>query len=149
MVNVMAMVGSSIWMGGSGFGRFRAGDGLADGDAFHAGDGQDVARPADGFIDALQPFERIELGDLGVVHGAVALGDGHVVAVLERAVEDAADAEAAEIVAVIQVGDQHLEHAVGVADGRRDVLHDGVEQGRRSVASSSILDLATPVLAMV
>ena len=58
-------------------GRFGVGHGLADGDAFHAGDGQDVARPADGFVHALQPFEGVELGDLGGVEGAVALGDGH------------------------------------------------------------------------
>src|ERR1035438_2692408 len=107
---------------------FRAGDGLPDGDAFHAGDGQNVALPPDGFIDALQPLERIQLGDLGGVHCAVALGDGHVVAVLEGAVDHAADAQTAEIIAVIQVGDQHLQHAVRVAHGWRNVLHDGVEQ---------------------
>src|ERR1035441_4753318 len=110
-------------------GSFRAGDGLSDRNAFDAGDGQDIALPADGFIHALQPLERIELGDLGVVHAAVALGDGHVVAVLERAVDYAADTEAAQIVAVIQVGDEHLQHAVRVAHGWRDVLHDGVEEG--------------------
>src|ERR1017187_2461408 len=107
---------------------FRAGDGLPDGDAFHAGDGQNVALPPDGFIDALEPLERIQLGDLGGVHCAVALGDGHVVAVLEGAVDHAADAQAAEIIAVIQVGNQHLQDAIRVAHGRRNVLHDGVEQ---------------------
>ena len=69
---------------------------------------------------------------------------------LQRAVEDAADAEAAEVVAVIQVGDQHLQDAVGIADGRRNVLHDGVEQrpqvGRTRLPSCV---LAMPVLAMV
>ena len=46
--------------------RFRsldAGDGLADGDAFHAGDGEEVARQPDGFVDALEPFEGVKLGD--------------------------------------------------------------------------------------
>ena len=43
MVNVMAMVGSSIWMCGSGLRSLGAGHRLADGDAFHAGDGQNVA----------------------------------------------------------------------------------------------------------
>ena len=61
--------------------RFRAGDRLADGDAFHAGDRQNVAGPADGFIHALQSFEGIQLGDLGLVKRAVQLGDGHFVAV--------------------------------------------------------------------
>ena len=85
------MVGSSIWMGGSGSG-FPAGHGLTDADAFDAGDGQDVARPADGFIDPFEPFEGVQLGDLRGVHRSVALDDGDVVAVLERAVEHAADA---------------------------------------------------------
>ena len=81
MVNVIAMVGSSIWMCGERLRRFGAGDGLADGDAFDAGDGQNVAGPADGFVDALQSFERIQLGDLGFVERAVELGDGHFIAV--------------------------------------------------------------------
>ena len=54
---------------------FRAGDGLADGDAFDAGDRQNVARPADGFVHALQAFEGVELGDLGLLKRAVELGD--------------------------------------------------------------------------
>src|SRR5258706_1358461 len=38
---------------------FRAGHGLTDGDALDAGDREDVARPADGFVDTLQAFERV------------------------------------------------------------------------------------------
>src|ERR1039458_528872 len=108
---------------------FRGGHRLADRDAFHSGDGQDIALPADGFIHPLQPLERIQLGDLGGVQRAVALGDGHVIAVLKRAVYHPADAQAPQIIAVVQVGDQHLEYAVRVADRWWDVLHDGVEQG--------------------
>ncbi len=48
-------------------GGFGAGDRFPDGDAFDAGDGENVARLADGFIDALQAFERIQLGDVGFV----------------------------------------------------------------------------------
>ena len=39
----MAMVGSSMTIGGSGCGILDVGDGLADGDAGDAGDGDDVA----------------------------------------------------------------------------------------------------------
>ena len=88
MVNIIAMVGSSIWMCGSGCGCFGAGDGLADGDAFHAGDRQNVAGPADGFVHALQAFERVQLGDARLLEDAVQLGDGHFVAVPQRAVEN-------------------------------------------------------------
>jgi hypothetical protein len=44
-------------------GRLRAGHRLADGDALDAGDGQNVSRAAHRFVDALQSFERIQLGD--------------------------------------------------------------------------------------
>ena len=64
MVNVIAIVGSSIWMCGSGFRILGVRDGLADGDAFHARDGQNVAGPANGFVHALQAFERVQLRDL-------------------------------------------------------------------------------------
>src|SRR5271157_4645229 len=108
--------------------RFGAGDGLADGDALHAGDGEQVAGNSHGFVDALEPFERVELGDAGVVERAVALGDGHGVAISQGAIENAADGQAAQVIAVIQVGHQHLEHAIGIAHGRRNVLDDGVEE---------------------
>ena len=42
-LNWMAMVGSSMMMSGSGAGFSTLGDGFADGDAFDAGDGYDVA----------------------------------------------------------------------------------------------------------
>ena len=45
-----------------------------------------------------------------------------------RAVEDARDGEAAEVVAVIEIGDQNLQRAGGVAFGRGNGLHDGFEQ---------------------
>ncbi len=86
-------------------GRDGAGDGLADGDAFDAGDGQDVAGAADGFVDALESGEGIELGDFGFVERAVEFRDGHFVAEAQRSVEDAADGEASEVVAVIEIRD--------------------------------------------
>src|SRR5262249_23246301 len=41
----------------------------------------------------------------------------------------APNGEAAEIVAVIEIGDQQLEDGVGIALRRRDVFDDGVEEG--------------------
>ena len=58
--------------------------------------------------------------------------------------------QAAQVVAVIQVGDEHLQDGVGIAGRRRDVLQDGVEQ--RAQIGGRIFHacvLATPVLAMV
>ena len=82
----------------------------------------------DGFIHALQAFERIELGDARLVERAVELGDGHFVAVPQRAVEHAADGQAAQVIAVIEIGDQQLQDRIGIARRRRDVLQDGFEQ---------------------
>ena len=144
------MVGSSIWMCGERLRRLRAGHSLADGDSFHARDRQNVARTADGFIDALQSFERIQLGDLGLVKRAVQLGDGHFIAVPQRAVEHAADGQAAQVIAVIEIRHQQLQDAVGIADGRGDVLQDRVEQ-RAQVAFLRRRDrsLRCPRLALV
>ena len=48
--------------------------------------------------------------------------------VLQRAVEDAGDGEAAEVVGVVEVGDQDLQHAVGIALGRRNGRDDRFEE---------------------
>ena len=109
MVNVMAMVGSSIWMRGSGSGILDAGHRIADGDALHAGDRQNVARTAHRFVHALQPFKRIQLGDLRVVERAVDLRDGNLVAVVQHAVEHAANRQPAQIIAVIEIRHQNLQ----------------------------------------
>jgi hypothetical protein len=126
-----------------------AGDGFADGDAFHAGDGQKVAGPADGFVHPLQAFERVQLGDAGGVLRAVQLADGHGVAEAQRAGEDAPDGQAPQVVAVIQVGDQHLQHLVRIARRLGDMPQDGVEQRLQVGRGSSMEFFATPVLATV
>jgi hypothetical protein len=41
---------------------------------------------------------------------------------------DAADADDADVVVVVEAGDAHLERAVGVDRRRRHVLHDRLEQ---------------------
>ena len=46
---------------------FGAGNGLADGDALHSRDGENIARAAQRFVDTLQTFERIHLCDFGFV----------------------------------------------------------------------------------
>ena len=141
MVNVIAMVGSSIWIGGSGLGV----SALVTVSPMVMPSTPAMARMspgrADGLVHALQAFERVQLGDLGFVNGAVELADGDFVAVAQRAVEDAADGEAAQIVAVIEIGDQHLQNR------RRDrpagggmCLDDRVEEraAGRSRSSSSV-----------
>ena len=52
--------------------------------------------------------------------GAVELGDVVLLAGAQGAVEDAADGEAAEVVAVVEVGDQDLQRRLGIAARRRE-----------------------------
>jgi hypothetical protein len=78
--NCMAMVGSSMTISGKRRGILDVGDGLADGDAFDAGDGDDVAGLGLLDVGALESAEAEELGDLGLLQRAVALGDGDFLA---------------------------------------------------------------------
>ena len=75
-----------------------------------------------------RPSKAIELGDLGVLHGGIELHHRHGIADLDAAVEDAADGDAAEVVARVEVGDQQLQRRIGIAARRRHVLDDRVEQ---------------------
>jgi hypothetical protein len=119
-------------------------DRFADGDALNAGEADDVA--GGGLFDfrALQAIEGKQLGDLRLLNGPTELQHRHRAVQLHGAVEDAADRDASEVVARVEIGDRDLQRRVGVAAGRRHVLDDRVEQRRRfrrlrrsSVASPS------------
>ena len=74
---------------------FESGDGFADLDAFDAGDGDDVTgNDGVGFI-AFEAAEGEELGDVRGVQRAVELADADFLAAIQRAIEDAADGQAA------------------------------------------------------
>ena len=74
MVNIIAMVGSSIWICGSGCG-FSA---LVTVSPMVMPSTPAIARMspgcAYGFVHALQSLERVQLGDLGLLQRAVELG---------------------------------------------------------------------------
>ncbi len=71
----------------------------------------------------------------------VQLADGNGIPDVDPAVEDAADGNAPEVVARIQVGDQQLQRRVGIAARRRHMLDDGVEQ-RPEVGPQGVLIVA-------
>ena len=96
-------------------------------------------------LDALQAVEREQLGDLGVLEGAIELDDGDRIVQLDGAVEDAADGDAAEIVAGVQVGDQHLQRRRRIALRRRHVLDDGVEERPQILAANGRIARGHPV----
>ena len=92
-------------------------------------DGDDVAGLALVDLDALQAHEAEHLQHLagpGASAFAVDHRDRHVL--LQRAALDAADADHADEVVVVQLADAHLERAVAVDRRRRHVLHDRLEQ---------------------
>jgi hypothetical protein len=107
-----------------GDGLLRVGDGVADVHLVQPNHGADVAG---GQLRHLAAAEAVELQHLHhrVVDAlAVALEQGHALALADLAGHDAADADAADVLAVVDVADQHLERGVGVALGAGDVLED-------------------------
>ena len=105
MVNVIAMVGSSIWIGGSGLGV----SALVMVSPMVMPSTPAMARmsPVRPMVSStrFRPSKEYSLVILVLWIRAVEFGDGDFVAVAQRAVEDAADGEAAEVVAVIEIGD--------------------------------------------
>jgi len=85
---------------------------------------KDVAGRRFGDIDALQAVEGHELRHPGLVHLAFELADHHLVADFDAAVEDAADRDPPQVVARIEVRDQHLQRRFGIALRRRNGLEN-------------------------
>ena len=126
------------------------GDGFADRDVFDAGQADDVAGGRLGDLDPLQAFEGEQLRDLRLLHPchrACTPRPGSPT--LTRAVEDAADRDAAEVVARVEVGDEHLQRRVGVAARRRHVSTMASNSGRRSSPAPSADGLDVPARALV
>ena len=93
--------------------------------------------PARGLLDvhALQSVEGEQLGDARLLRsGRPACRWRSASPTCDLAVEDAADGDAAQVVAGVEVGDEHLQRAAGIAARRRDVSEDGVEQRAEVVA---------------
>src|SRR5712672_3767026 len=103
-------------------------DAFADLDAFDAGDGHQVAREnVFGFV-AFEPAKSVELGDAGGIEFAVELADANFRAALDGAVEHAADGDAAEKIAVIEIHHLDLQDAFRIAGRRGDGFDDSLEE---------------------
>ena len=135
---------------GQRIGSLVAGDGLADGDAGDAGYGDDIAQFGFRDVGALQAAEAEELGDLDLFDLTAQLGDADFFAGAQGAVENARNGQAAEVVAVVEIGDQDLQRRGGISGGRRNGLDDGFKQRLkidRPGTSRSVV--AVPSLALV
>ncbi len=91
------------------------GERLADRDARNAGNRDDIAERGLGDVGALEAIEAEQLGDLDVLQRAVALGNGDLLPVAQRAVEDARNGQPAKVVGVVEVRDQDLQRAFRIA----------------------------------
>ncbi len=104
-------------------------EGVGDVQLVHAGYADDIA--GGGFLDfhALQTGVTHDLQDTAVTLLAVGADGGHRAVGLDGAASDAADTDHTEEAVVVQLGDLHLERAVDVHLGRRNMVDDGLEQG--------------------
>ena len=103
-------------------------DAFADLDSFHAGDGDKIARANSLRFIALQSTKRVELGDPRGDKFSIQLADADIFAALQRAVKHAANRDAPEKIAVVQIHNLNLQHAIGIARRRRNAFHDGFKQ---------------------
>ncbi len=111
-----------------GDGLVEVGDGVADVHVLQADHGADVAGADLVRLDAPEAIEDVELGDGVVDAPAVRLEMGDALALLDLAGEHPADGDAANVIAVVQRDDQHLQGGVQIDVRRRHVLQNGVEQ---------------------
>ena len=96
----------------------------------HAGDGDDVARKGLLRLLAAQGLEGVELlDDRLVALVAAVLDDEHLVSRGDLAAVEAAGADAADVLAVVDRADLHGDGALGVDLRGGDVLENRVEQG--------------------
>src|SRR6478752_8698985 len=110
------------------------GEGLADGDVGDAGHGDDVAgaRLLGGL--ALEGLGHEQLGDLDALLRAVVAAPHDLLALLDRAVEDTEQGEAAEEVGGVEVRDVGLQGRLVVVGRRGDGLEDRLEEGLEVLA---------------
>src|SRR5437667_411267 len=102
---------------------------LADGDAFHARNGEDIARHRERFIHSFQTFEGVELRDFCFLNRFVELADAHFVANVQSAVDDASNGEAAKILAVVEISDLQLQNAVSISSRAGNAGKNSFKQG--------------------
>src|SRR6478735_8775344 len=112
----------------------RVGEGLADGDVGDAGHGDDVAGA--GLLGglALEGLGHEQLGDLDALLRAVVAAPHDLLALLDRAVEDTEQGEAAEEVGGVEVRDVGLQGRLVVVGRRGDGLEDRLEEGLEVLA---------------
>ena len=101
---------------------------LADRHVRQPGDGDDLARPGLGGIDAVERLGDVELGDARGRDRAVGAAPGDRLALLDRPVVHAADREPPDVGRRVEVGDVRLQRLRLVVLRRRDRVDQHVHQ---------------------
>ena len=109
-----------------GFDAFTIGDGFADLDFVEASQADDIAGMS--FVDLNSGHALVveNRADLPFDLGAVATFEDDLLCHADFTANDFAESDPAEVVAIIEIGDQQLEIVTGVGAWRRDVFHDRV-----------------------
>ena len=110
-------------------GVFAVGDALAQSDAAHSRQGDDLSGAGRPDRDAPETLVDEQLRDGGRSLGPSAPAHGDCLPVPHGACHDAADRERTQVVVGLNIGDQHLQGMVGISRRRRDLIEDRVEQG--------------------
>ncbi len=109
------------------------GERLTDGDLRDARDGHDVAGADLVGVDALEGLGDVQLGDFDLLDRPVELAPRDLLALLEVAVPDAAQREAAHVGGRVEVGDQRLERVVVLIGRRGYTVDQHVHEGPQVV----------------
>ena len=116
---------------GQGLHRLGGAQGAANGDVCHAGQSHDFTSTGllnGGLAQTIEGIQGHHL-TLGLHAGVVIVADNHILVDLDHALLHPAHGDAANILIVVNGGNQHLQGGVGIALGGIDILDDGLEQG--------------------
>ena len=69
-----------------------------------------------------------------------------LVADSDLAAGDLAVGDTAEVVAVVEIGNEHLKMLVGIGGGRRNLLDDGLVEGGHAGVAGLVIEMALPLL---
>ena len=110
-------------------------DRFADRDVLDPRQADDVAGHRALDLDPFQPVERKELRDLGLLGSAAQFQHRDRVIQIHRAVEDAPNRDAPQVVARIEVRDEDLQRRLRVAARRRHMVDDRLEERLQVLAA--------------
>jgi hypothetical protein len=131
---------------GHGFALLGIGEGFTDEDVFKPGEADDVARAGHRNLDLGETGVGKNLGDSALFFRAVLVDADDLVAHRDFASGDFAVSNPAQVIAIVEIGDEHFEVLVEIGLRGRNLFDDGlVERGHAGVAGL-VIEMALPLL---